>query len=230
MVGPAALAAAGLFRGILIHLWLDDAQGADLGAGVQWVAGASLWNPNAWPSPGREAGHREGCELPTGPGWLPGDLGHQSSGPTFCLSQARVPVGFFFFKHECLWGNLHIGTISYLHLWLFTKPQNCTEVREPRGCQDALGEVVSRLLVAPFGGPWGGGTWSGSSPYRATRHSGSLHSGRSPGCSACVLSRSPTPCTAGGAHHCAGSSVPGPRLAPRPGAQAPFCSPPLAAQ
>lgn len=93
--GPRALAAAGSFRGILLHLWLGDAPVADLGAGVPWGARASLWIPNPWPSPGRKAGRREGCELPAGPGWLPGDLGHQRSGPTVCLSQARVPVGFF---------------------------------------------------------------------------------------------------------------------------------------
>lgn len=47
----------------LIRLW-PDPQVADLGARVQQAAGASLWNPNLQPFPGKEAGHREGCELP----------------------------------------------------------------------------------------------------------------------------------------------------------------------
>lgn len=78
--------------------------------------------------------------------------------------------------HECLWENLHIGTTSYLHLRLFTESQNCSEVREPQGCQDILGEALSRLLVAPsasFGGPCGAQSQA-ALPYGAKRHSGSL--------------------------------------------------------
>lgn len=124
-----------------------DTQGADLGAGVQWAAGASLWNPNPQPFPGREAGHREGVSFPTSPGWPPQDLGHQCSSPMLCLLQANVPVGFF--KCMNVWENLHVGTTSYLHLWLFMKSQNCSEDREPQRCQDTLGEVMSSPLDTP---------------------------------------------------------------------------------
>lgn len=47
----------------LICLW-PDTQVAELQAGMQWAAGASLWNPNPQPFPDREAGHRAECELP----------------------------------------------------------------------------------------------------------------------------------------------------------------------
>lgn len=158
----------------LICLW-PDAQEADLGPGVQWAAGASFWNPNLQPFPGREAGHREGVSFPTSPGWLPPDLGHQS--PVLqphALSLTSVCSRGIFFKCMNVWENLHVGTISYLHLWLFMKSQNCGENREPQRCQDTLGKVVCSPLAVPSASFWRAprGTWLSSSSvlnHRALR-------------------------------------------------------------
>lgn len=196
-----------------------------------------------WSFPWQRGSHREGCELPMLPGWPPQDLGHQCSSPTLSLSPARVPVGFFL-MHECLWEHLHVDTISYLHLWLFMKSQNCSEDREPQRCQDTLGEVVSSPLAAPSASlqrvPRG--TWSGSSStlsHKALR----LPVPLAPALTVlCVLSpspsgdcligcgRRPTPCMAGGAHHCSGPSVPRLQAGSLPGSTGALCSPPPVAQ
>lgn len=72
------------------------------------------------------------------------------------------------------------------------------------------------------GGPWGA-QGQAALPYGATRQALRVPVTLAAALAVlCVPSRSPTPCTAGGAHHCSGASIPGPRLAPCPGAQAPF--------